>query len=423
MKVSTIMQRSVISVTPETPVKEAARLIFSLGISGIPIEDKGKMVGILTESDILKTMQPTIKDIVEDYTSSTNFEKMEQNIKSILNSPVKNIMTKKFVSVSSFSPIMKAQSTMFLNNLSRLPVLNEHGNLLGIVSQGDIFREIIKNEIPNAERERYAGFVAEYYDGMVNWKKRLDYEFPILLRKFKEHNVKRILDLGIWTGEYTINLAKEDTLQIVGADHNKEMIQMFDKKRDKLSPLQKKRVSAVLTDFSDLAKKVDSKFDAAISMGNALVYIPEPLLSLVKQLSKIIRKDGVVIFQVLNYEKLLEKKDRLESFIIKKCKTGQHEEHLFVEFFDFGKKENEILHHVIVFDRNGKNWTFKGITTVPLFFYKKTYIEKALRQNGFGDIVSAGNIGEYQGEYGQLNFQEEFRPLESDWLNIIAVKK
>jgi hypothetical protein len=78
---------------------------------------------------------------------------------------------------------------------------------------------------------------------------------------------------------------------------------------------------------------------------------------------------------------------------------------------------------VVVFDNDGKNWIFKGITTVPIFQYGKDYLEKALQNAGFSDIRFSGNIGEYQGEYGSLSFTQEFESDKSDWLNIIAVKK
>ncbi len=424
MKISEAMHRSITSVTPDTPVKEAARLIFSLGISGLPVIEKKKLVGIVTEEDILRKMHPSIKELIEDYSKASNFESMENNLADILESPVKKLMTTTFKSANPEMPLMHAQSMMLLNGFSRLPIVNGRNELVGIISQGDIFRELMKKEIPMAERERYAGFVGQYYDEMVNWEKRLDYEFPILFHEFKKNNINSILDLGIWTGEYSINLVKEGMEKVLGLDHNKSMIDIADTKRRKLQEKDKKRFKTMLTDFTDFAPKIHEKYDASICMGNSLSYIPVDLPQLFSQTAKVLRKkNGVIILQVLNFEKILEKKDRMLSFIIQKAKEGTSHEHLFIEFFDIVKDKYELLHHVIIFDNDGKNWIFKGITTIPIYYYKKNYIEQELKKAGFTDITFSGNLGKYQGDYGPLSFSEPFNPEQSDWLNVLAIRK
>lgn len=424
MKIGQVMHRSITSVTPDTPVKEVARLIFTLGISGVPVLEGKKLVGIVTEEDILRKLHPTIKDLVEDYARARDFELMEKNLSSLLESPVKKIMTKQFKSVDPDTHIMHAQSMMLLNNFSRLPVVNKKNELVGIISQGDIFRKLMQNEIPQLEREKYAEFVGKHYDLMVNWDKRLEFEFPILFGQFKKHNVNSLLDLGIWTGEYTVRLAKEGISRIIGIDHNKSMVELANKKLQKLSPTDKKKVNVLLSDFTNISGKIHEKLDAAICMGNSLPYVPLDLPLLFKQVGKVLRKkNAVIILQVINFEKILKTKDRLLSFIIHPCNIEKNKEHLFIEFFDIGKNKYELLHHVIIFDKDDKSWVFKGMTTIPIFYYRKSYIEDCLKKEGFSDITLAGNMGEYQGDYGQLSFTEPFKPLESDWMNFLAVRK
>lgn len=418
MKVSDIMQRSVINTTEETPIKEVARLIFSLGYGGIPVLRGNKLVGIITEQDILHKMYPTIDELVEDYVHVSNFEQMEKNITLLLGRSVKDLMTKDVTTVSATTPLMEAQSLMLRNEFSRLPVVDKEGNLLGIISQGDIFRHILKDEIPNLEKERYATFVAEHYDSMVNWEKRFSYELPILSRLFKKEKVSSILDLGVWTGEYTLGLARTGKYSIVGMDHNKSMIEMAKKKKERLTDSIRKKVEFVLTDFEDIQKDFHTNFDAAISMGNALPYIPVSLSQLVRELSMALRsKNAVLVFQILNFEKILHTRSRLLSFIITKQSAGK--EQIFIEFFD-RKKRGWLIHNVIVFESLGENWIFKGTTSIPIRDIRMEEIDSVLKKNGFKNIVYSGNKGEYQGEYGQLSFKDPFRPLESDWLNVVA---
>ncbi len=54
LTVDKIMTRKVITVTPDTPVYEAARLMLEHKIGGLPVVENGRVVGIITESDIFK---------------------------------------------------------------------------------------------------------------------------------------------------------------------------------------------------------------------------------------------------------------------------------------------------------------------------------------------------------------------------------
>ena len=55
MKVSDVMTVDVVSVTPDTGLKAAARKMVEFGVSGLPVvDDTGKLVGIITEADFVK---------------------------------------------------------------------------------------------------------------------------------------------------------------------------------------------------------------------------------------------------------------------------------------------------------------------------------------------------------------------------------
>ncbi len=205
MKVQDIMRRSIITISEDTPVKEIGRLIFSLGIAGLPVVKDKKLIGIVTEKDILARFHPSIQEYMEDPVHASDFEEMEERLGEFLNAPAKDIMSKNPVTITLQTPLIKAHSLMVLNKISRLPIVDKNMEILGIVSQGDIFRQLVKKEIPALEKERYAGFIARYYDLMVNWKKRFAGEFPALLKLFKKEKVKTVLDVGVWTGEYTID--------------------------------------------------------------------------------------------------------------------------------------------------------------------------------------------------------------------------
>ncbi len=55
MRIADVMTREVLTVTPETSIKEVARLLAARGISGLPVVDTGRhVVGVVSEADILQ---------------------------------------------------------------------------------------------------------------------------------------------------------------------------------------------------------------------------------------------------------------------------------------------------------------------------------------------------------------------------------
>lgn len=418
MKVSDVMNKYVVSVSENTPLKEIGRLIFSLGISGVPVLKGKKLVGIVTEQDILSHMFPTMKDIVEDYSKARDFEGMEKRMVELLDNPASKLMNKKVTTITSDMSLMKAQSMMLINNFSRLPIVDKNKNLIGIVSQGDIFRQLIKNEIPRIEKDKYADFIASYYDSMIDWNKRIKFESGALLKLFKKEKATNILDLGVWTGEHTIQMVKKTgNISYLGLDHNPTMIKMSIDKIRNSSENIKKNVKFLLTNFDDFDSKIKQKYDIAICMGGSLPYIPLPISKLMKNVKNVLReKNPLIILQILNFDKILNSGDNLLDFKIQELRG---EKHLFIEFFE-KLNAKKLLHHVILFDHDGINWIYKGITTIDIYNYSLKDIKNALKKAGFKKISFFGNKGEYQGEYGKLSFTDKFDLKESDWLNVVA---
>jgi CBS domain-containing protein len=154
MFVRDVMQKNVLSVKQNSPVREVIKAIFAKDISGAPVIKNRKLVGIVTEEDIFAHMYPTIQEVIEDYPHARDFKEMEHNIKRLIDIPVSKIMVKRVITVTPDTPLMKAQGVMQSHNFSRLPVVNEKKNLVGIISQGDIFRQIVKQEAPRLAKRK-----------------------------------------------------------------------------------------------------------------------------------------------------------------------------------------------------------------------------------------------------------------------------
>ena len=144
MRVKELMETNVIHVTPDTTYKEAARLLYTHGMSGIPVlDEKGGVVGFVSEKDIVRILYPWYKSFYESPESYTDMEARESKAGDIRNTRVEVFMKKNIFTVKPDDPIMKAGALMLAHDINRLPVL-ENGKMVGIVSRGSIYKAILK---------------------------------------------------------------------------------------------------------------------------------------------------------------------------------------------------------------------------------------------------------------------------------------
>ena len=144
MKVSEIMQKNIDSVTPSTAVIDAARLIFKHNHTGLPVVDsKNKLVGFITDQDILSQCFPSMKEYMEDVVHGRDFNAMEQKLKEIMKMKVKDVMSKSVMSIEKNKSLLNAESVMKVKDIARLPVVDEKNRLIGILTKRDIFRALV----------------------------------------------------------------------------------------------------------------------------------------------------------------------------------------------------------------------------------------------------------------------------------------
>lgn len=121
--VQDVMVRDVVTLDAKQNAKNAARIMTKFGISGVIVQNKKDIVGILTERDIL-----------------TRVVASGQNPEYIV---VKDIMTEPVIVVSPLMPLDKAVSIMFQEKIKKLPVVakdEDRVQLVGILSLTDIAR-------------------------------------------------------------------------------------------------------------------------------------------------------------------------------------------------------------------------------------------------------------------------------------------
>jgi CBS domain-containing protein len=118
VKVSEAMTPSVVTVSRDTPLADAARLMRDSDVGPLPVADEGRLVGVLTDRDI------TIRAVADG--------------RDPFSTRVDEVMTPKVVCCLDTDEVEHAAEMMQSAQLRRLLVVSEDGRLAGIVSLGDI---------------------------------------------------------------------------------------------------------------------------------------------------------------------------------------------------------------------------------------------------------------------------------------------
>lgn len=156
MKVKDAMNIDVITCKPDDPVSTLVDLFKNNHISGMPVVENEKVVGIVSETDLLKLFKtpefsvdmllPSPFEIIEmPIRSVIRFEEFKKALEDIRMKPVRDIMKKKIYSISPDSTLEDASNMMVKYRVNRLPVI-ENGKLVGILVRSDIIRGLSKEQ-------------------------------------------------------------------------------------------------------------------------------------------------------------------------------------------------------------------------------------------------------------------------------------
>lgn len=421
MKVKDVMSPQVDYVTTDTKVRDVCRVIFGRGINGVPVCKGKKVIGFITERDILAKFYPSMQEYMEDPTSSSDFEGMEGKVSEIFELTAKDIMSNNPTKVFADTPLLRAQSLMAVHKVGRLPIVDKKENLIGILSKGDIFRATVGDRLELAQDEEYNDWLSKRYYLTVNWKNRLSLEIPDLVKVLRQNKVERIVDIGCGTGEHVIELAKHG-FTVWGIERSKLMIDEANKKIKNLPKRVASKVKFITGEYEELLPELTKvELQAALILGNSISHNPYNYKSVIKKTEQVLSGNKVMIFQIENFEKVFKKQNSLLDFIRVKAdyQASPYQEHVFLEYLDPSRDGGKtILKTFAIFDFDGRKWKFYGLRNILFAYVIKEKIEKILRESGYKNIKFYGSS--YDGREWNYLFRKPFKPLESDWLNVVA---
>lgn len=126
------MTSDVITVDEETSMMKASQIMKENNIRRLPVMRKGKLVGMVTDRDIKEASpsKATTLDVHELYYLLSELK-------------LKDIMRKNLITVGPEETVEKAAVKMLEHRISGLPVVNDKGKVVGVITQGDVFKVLV----------------------------------------------------------------------------------------------------------------------------------------------------------------------------------------------------------------------------------------------------------------------------------------
>lgn len=176
-----VMTSPVITVSPDTPVKEVAQLLLTHHISGVPVVSDGKLVGIVTEADLLYKERPeTEEGGLLRLLRRGQLAEAERKAEGLV---ARDVMTSPVVTVTEDTPLREVASLMARRQINRVPVLRGD-QVVGIVSRADVLRALVRadDELKEAVQRALleelwidpSGLRIEVHEGVVTLEGEVD---------------------------------------------------------------------------------------------------------------------------------------------------------------------------------------------------------------------------------------------------------
>ena len=167
LKIREVMTAKVHTATPEIPLSKVLEILRVPRISGLPVVEEDRLVGIVSLEDIVRAM-----------------------VKDDLSAPARQYMTRDVVAVASYDTIVKAIRIFTEKGLGRLPVLDEDHRLAGMITKGDITRGILvalQKDYKEEEVRRYRA--SHLFEDIISERTTLVMRYTIKAGDFTQGGV------------------------------------------------------------------------------------------------------------------------------------------------------------------------------------------------------------------------------------------
>ena len=150
-----IMNKRVISFSPNDSIFDVAKVFAKKNISGAPVIEKNKVIGIISASDIIRFIDIKLAKLPMIYAPGIScfllmFVQLEKEnidfkkeLKKITRIKIRDVMTKTVITIKPNATLVEIANIIEKNDVNRLPVVNDKGKLIGIVTRADVIKGLV----------------------------------------------------------------------------------------------------------------------------------------------------------------------------------------------------------------------------------------------------------------------------------------
>ena len=163
MRVGQVMVKDVITVSPDNPMSELRDLLRDNRISGVPVLDKGKLVGMVSIEDFIKCLT-----------------------EGKMNSPIRDKMNRNVETLYDNEPLVQAVEKLDRMGYGRFPVLErENDKLVGIITKGDVIRGLLRKiEVDYHKEEIHRYRASHFFEDIIADKTTLIFQYEVVGKDF-----------------------------------------------------------------------------------------------------------------------------------------------------------------------------------------------------------------------------------------------
>ncbi|MBE0571188.1 MAG: class I SAM-dependent methyltransferase [Ignavibacteriaceae bacterium] len=212
--------------------------------------------------------------------------------------------------------------------------------------------------------------LASDYDSMISFEKAVENKEK-LFKNFVTAEMKSAADIGCGSGVDSIALSLLG-LKVTSFDPSYEMIKLAEANAERMN---------IEIDFrnyfaDNIPKEFDDQFDLVVSLGNTFANIPEEsFIASLKRCYDILKLNGQLIIQCLNYEKILNENKRIVNIT-------ESADKFFIRFYDFITEH--IVFNILIFSKS--NPSEQKLISTKISPYSQENFRSGLEEAGFHSV-------------------------------------
>ncbi len=194
-RVSEVMTRKVVTLKETTPIAEAWETMLKHLLKALPVlNPTGEVTGILTDEDLLERagleQRLSIAERLDEKT-------LQAELNSLRASPLKvaDVMTSPAITIRGDEPLSLAAARMAEHGIKRLPVLDERGKIIGVLSRVDVLKQVVSEDAKRRAAKAPRGAARTLAEIMIPEIPVIEQDAPLaeVIARFLEAGARRLI--------------------------------------------------------------------------------------------------------------------------------------------------------------------------------------------------------------------------------------